>query len=74
MYRIDAQDEVTVDNLRRKYVYMLGSIMGSHNIWHGGSLAEVHQGVKKTIKLPKFKVPGQPRKLNKKISKTQVVP
>lgn len=43
MYKISADDPVTVDNLRRKYVYFLGNFMGGNNDWHGGTLAEIHR-------------------------------
>ena len=34
---------MAVDNLRRKYVYMLGNLMAGHTIWNGGTLVEIHQ-------------------------------
>lgn len=40
---------------------MLGSMMGSHNIWQGGSLAEVHTGARKSNKVRRFKIPKQLR-------------
>jgi len=49
-----------VDNIRRKYVYMLGSLMGSNNDWHGGSLAEIHCGAKqKKKKFCPFAMPAE---------------
>ena len=39
MYQISPENLTAVDNLRRKYTHMLGSMMGSHIDWKGGSLA-----------------------------------
>ena len=39
IYRIKIDDPLAIENLRRKYVYMLGSMMGDHNMWQGGDLA-----------------------------------
>ena len=57
LYKISASEPVGIENLRRKYTYMLGSMMGSHNIWHGGSMAELHQGVKKKSKICRLRIP-----------------
>jgi hypothetical protein len=38
---------------------MLGSLMGSNNDWHGGSLAEIHCGAKqKKKKICPFAMPA----------------
>ena len=43
IYNAHMKDTVAVENLRRKYVYMIGYLMAGHTIWHGGNLAEIHQ-------------------------------
>ena len=49
-----------VDNIRRKYVYMLGSLMSNNNDWHGGSLTEIHCGAKqKKKKICPFAMPPE---------------
>ena len=42
IYHVSPDDVIAVANLRRKYVYLLGHLMGGNNDWHGGTIAEIH--------------------------------
>ena len=43
LYGIDFSDQTAVVNLRRKYTYMLASMLAATNMWNGGSIREIHQ-------------------------------
>lgn len=66
LYGIKAEDTVPVENLRRKYAYMLASMMGSHCAWQGENLSQIHQGTRQLQKFNPFKIPGHLTKKRKK--------
>ena len=46
MYNLSNSNATDLENKRRKYVYMIGCMMGGRNDWRGGTMLEIHQSTR----------------------------